>query len=202
MGHTRQKKVQIEHRRAQVAELYLKGETQAAIARELGVSQATISSDLKAIRKEWKESRVRDYDEALAEQLKRQEVLRPEAWKGWKESWKPAETTRVIQKNGEKRAEKTVRERSGDPRFLKILLSINERCCRLLGLDEAADAAIEPPDKEAITAKATSIAWDFFNTLILGNGPDPEVIDHDYIERYVEEQMESGPHAIRRKKPQ
>ena len=52
MGHTPRKKVQIEYRRTQVAELYLKGWTQAEIARKLGVSQGTISSDLKAIRKE------------------------------------------------------------------------------------------------------------------------------------------------------
>ena len=71
MGYTHQKKVQIEHRRAQVTKLYLKGGTQAAIASELGVCQGTISSDIKAIRKEWKESRVHDYDELIAEQLKK-----------------------------------------------------------------------------------------------------------------------------------
>ncbi len=52
MGRTPQEKFKIEHRRQQVAERYLQGWTQAAIARELAVSQATVSSDLKAIRRE------------------------------------------------------------------------------------------------------------------------------------------------------
>jgi DNA-binding NarL/FixJ family response regulator len=65
MGRTRQEDVRIEQRRRQVGEFYVKGSTQSQIARETGVSQSTVSADLKAIRGEWRESRIRDFDEAV-----------------------------------------------------------------------------------------------------------------------------------------
>ena len=70
MGRTPQEETKIQHRRKQVVDLHANGSTQTAIARELGVSQATISSDIKATHEEWKESRARKHDDALAEQLK------------------------------------------------------------------------------------------------------------------------------------
>jgi len=178
MGRTSQKKLQIEQRRTQVTELCKKGWTQAAIARELGVSQATISSDLKASRKEWKESRVRNLDEAIVEEDKSLEVVIREAWGGWQRSQEPAETTRIIQKNGEKRAEKTVRERPGDPGFLRVVISAIEKRYKLLGLDAAAKAALEKSDAQAIREKQT-LNWDFF----LGR-----VGDDDYVERRLNEE--------------
>ena len=71
MGCTRQDRIKIEHRRKKVSELYLKKWNQADIARELKVSQGTISTDLKAIRKEWEKSRIRNYDEATTEEIKK-----------------------------------------------------------------------------------------------------------------------------------
>ena len=82
MGRTPQEKLKIEYRRMRVGELSLKGWTQVAIARELGVSQATISSDIKAIRKEWRESRIRNLDEVLEEVLQKLDVVEREAWEG------------------------------------------------------------------------------------------------------------------------
>ena len=55
MGRTPRESVRIEQRRQQVAERFLKGAAQAAIARALSVSQATVSADLKAVRREWRE---------------------------------------------------------------------------------------------------------------------------------------------------
>ena len=71
MGRTVQEKLQIEQRRQEVGGLYLKGSTQAQIARELGVAQSTVSVDLKAIRREWRDSRIRDFNEAVAIELKK-----------------------------------------------------------------------------------------------------------------------------------
>ena len=193
MGRTRHEKMRIQNRRMQVAELYMKGWKQAAIARKLGVSQATVSCDIKASRKEWKESRVRDFDEATMEGVRRYDVVILEAWEGYERSKEPAETTRITQKNGEKRAEKTVRGRSGDPRFLQIALRAYEQRCKLLGVDAAATKAFEPPDVAAIRAKAYSIGWDFWHLLIGDHGPPTNVIDDDYIRRFVDEQIESRP---------
>ena len=173
--------MRIQHRRTQVTELHVKNCRQAAIARELGVSQATISSDLKAIRKEWMESRVRNTDEAIEEGLKCLDAVEREAWDAWQRSQEPAATTRIIQKNGEKRAEKTVRERSGDPRFLSILLNINERYCKLLGLDSAAITANEHLNDEENEKKAMAMFWDLMSK------PPTRNIDDDPIERRIAE---------------
>ena len=88
MGRTPQEDVRIEQRRQQVAELYLTGWTQAAIARELSVSQATVSADLKVIRRQWRESGIRDFDEAVAEELSKYQILEREACSGWQCSMK------------------------------------------------------------------------------------------------------------------
>ena len=76
--------------------------TQEAIARELGVSQATISTDLKVIHQEWSESQFSNLDESREEVLKKLQVVLRDAWQ---RSQKPAEATRIIQQNGEKKAE-------------------------------------------------------------------------------------------------
>ncbi len=185
MGRTRQENMQIQLRRTQVADLYLKGWKQAALARELGVCQASISNDLKAIRKEWMESRVRNSDEMIVKEAKKLEVVEREAWDGWQRSQEPAETTRIIQKNGEKSAEKTVRERTGDHGFLRVVISAIEKRLKLLGLDAAAKAALETPDEQVIRDRSQAFSWDSLYARMDSNLPEPEVIDDDYIERFI-----------------
>ena len=55
MGRTPQEKVRIEKRRQLVADMYVKGSTQSQIAHQLGIAQSTVSVDLKAIRREWRD---------------------------------------------------------------------------------------------------------------------------------------------------
>jgi len=135
MGLTVQAKARIEHRRMQVSEMYLKGWMQSAIARELGVSQSTVSGDLKALRKEWMKARIHDTDSLITEEVKHLQLIGREAWAAWQGSMQPQETTRLVQKNGEKKVEKTIRQRSGDPRLLKLAHGAHEKICSLLGLD-------------------------------------------------------------------
>ena len=110
MGRTVQEKLRIEQRRQQVADFYVKGSTQSQIARELRVSQSTVSVDLKAIRREWRDSRIRDFDEAVAIELKKLVHLEREAWSGWERSQQPAESTKVSQNGSNKKAEKVVKQ--------------------------------------------------------------------------------------------
>ena len=137
MGRTAQEKAKIEHRRMQVSDLYLKDWTQVAIAQKLGVSQATVSGDIKAIRKEWKKRRVDNLETMVLEfQNKFKQILK-EAWFGWEQSTQPLETTKVTQKNGEKNFEKTSRKQAGDPRYLKIALETANKLAELEGLDKS-----------------------------------------------------------------
>ena len=123
MGRTPREDVKIEKRRQQVGDLYVQGSTQAQIARELGITQSTISVDLKAIRREWHESRVRNFDEAVAIAEKKLDYVEHEAVAAWKCSQEAAVTTKATQEgssNETVKYEKVIKKQSGDPRFLEV----------------------------------------------------------------------------------
>lgn len=182
MGRSRKEDVQIEHRRTQVADLFTKGWTQVAIAGELGVSQATISTDVKAIRQEWSEARIEDVGAAVALELKRTEVLHRETCLAWVRSQQPVETIRIIDRNGQKLVEKTVQERPGDPRFLQIAHRAIKIRFRLLGLDAAVSDKL---DQEAIDCQVNQRFWAFFQLTVENKLPGPDVVDDAYIEQLV-----------------
>ena len=98
---------------------YLKGSTQAQIARELGVAQSTISDDLKAVRLEWRESRVRDFDEVVTMELQKLDRVERESWNAWERSQKTVEIDRVTQSgSGDRKVEKVMKQQVGNFRFL------------------------------------------------------------------------------------
>ena len=125
-------------RQAKVAEFYLQGWSQLKIAAEVGSAQSTISRDLKAIREEWRKSRIRDFEEAIAIQLEKIDLTEREAWSAWERSQQDAVSKKNMMTGGECPTEWEQEVRTGqygDPRFLKIALECVERRCKLLGLD-------------------------------------------------------------------
>lgn len=168
----------------------LKGCPQALIAREFGVSQPLITADLKAIRKEWMKSGIRNFDEALNKELKKLDILEREAWAAWTLFMQPTATTRATQQHGKIKAEKTIRERTGDPRYLQIVMRVIEMRCKLLGLDEVASALSQRPDKQAIRNEIEhsvrmDMNRDFWGDLENSFAKKSGIIDDDYIERLV-----------------
>jgi predicted transcriptional regulator len=182
MGRTPQEDLQIERRRQQVAEFYLTGQTQAAIARELNVSQATVSADLKAIRQQWRDSSLRNFDEAVEESLRKYQVLEREAWNGWQRSQEPAETSRIVQGEQGRKAEKTVRQQVGDPRFLELVHRAITGRRALLGLD--APTRIAPTSPEGDEAYHTHVMRELLKLAEQSTG-GPTVIDSEFIERQL-----------------
>lgn len=136
MGRNQQERIRIEQRQTRVSKRYLQGSPQAEIARELEVSQATISSDLKAIRKEWKAQRGADLEELLLEEFQRLKQVFRDASQGWEQSQQPVETTKISQSPLGKTVEKSIRQQHGDPRFLQTMQRLIEQMVRLFGLDE------------------------------------------------------------------
>ena len=131
--------------RRRVAALYLQGRYQVDIAAELGIDQSTVSRDLKAIRKEWRASSVRDFDEARAQELAKIDELEREAWAAWERS--KAETRTVTRRRRQVPAgdgtagelsEQSLKteQRHGDISYWNAVLKCVERRCALLGLDE------------------------------------------------------------------
>ena len=111
MPVARSKQLEMTRRRQLVADLYVRGWNQVSIAQEVGVGQPTISTDLKAIRREWRESTVRDFDTARAVELRKLDRVEREAWAAWERSQEHAEWTKVTQDGQGKREEKTDQSR-------------------------------------------------------------------------------------------
>jgi len=133
------KKSAIARDRRNIAKLYLKGELQADIAEQLGISQSTVSRDLSAIQKQWQEANSHDINERKSMELAKIDNLELEYWDAWKRSQEDAElrTKKAVETNGEtrKEAQERIEGQVGNPAFLRgIEWCINKRC-ELLGLD-------------------------------------------------------------------
>jgi hypothetical protein len=136
-------------RRRQAAQLYLQGIFQPEIARRLGVTQACISLDLKAVRKAWQAAAIQDMDVLIGEELARLALVEQEAWTAWEASKRPKEVTLMEGSTGEPAARKAkVRKeaREGNPQFLERIDKCIERRCTLLGLNPPAKIAPTTPD--------------------------------------------------------
>lgn len=122
-------------RRKRVAELYLQGFTQTQIGSQFGVNQSTICFDLKCIRKEWRKSTIRDFDDAKAIELQKIDQLEREAWKAWDRSQKPQQTAVINGQGSGERSKKTIVNQYGDPRFLEVVHKCIAQRRAILGLD-------------------------------------------------------------------
>lgn len=124
------------HRRAQVANQYLEGIPQQQIAINLGVHQSTISRDMKEILAEWRESAIRDFDEARQIELNRLFKIEAELWAAWEKSKQDATSeTEEISQAG-KRTTKKKEGQTGDPRYLSLVFQCIDKRTKLLGLDQ------------------------------------------------------------------
>lgn len=182
---SRAKKTEIVRRRQLVGDLYAQGSSQTDISRELGVAQSTVCADLKAIFTEWRESAVRDFDVARGIELRKLEAVEKEAWQAWRQSLEPAESTKVTDNGGGKRAEKVVKQRVGDPRFLEQIQKCISARRALLGLDAPERVALTSPDGDE--AYHSHIMAELMR-LAEQSKDGPVVIDADYIEQSLNQQ--------------
>src|SRR4051812_640004 len=129
------KKEVVAKRRADAAELYLKGWWQSKIAEQLGVKQSCISKDIAVIHKQWLASAIEDVATLKQRELAKIDNLEVQYWEAWERSKKDyqqkttkAKRTVATVKPGNEtdgsgkptHQEQTVREMVayGDPRFL------------------------------------------------------------------------------------
>lgn len=126
----------VAERRQKVADLYLQGWTQMAIAAHIGNAQTTVSADLRKIHAEWMESAVRDFDEARGVELKKLDRIEREAWAAWERSQKPAQSAQFNDETNQRRTRRHVKNQYGDPRFLEIVHKCIVGRCALLGLNK------------------------------------------------------------------
>ena len=141
-------KDQRKQRLADVARLYLQRQTQAAIGRQLGVSQPQVCYDLNIVRRRWLESSIRNFDEARAQELAKIDRIEAEFWAGWERSQRIKQVTSTKCKEGMGAStEAGVRkeEHAGDPRFMGGVLKCIFKRCAILGLDAPKKTAFTDP---------------------------------------------------------
>ena len=129
------KRLQLSARRKEVAHLYTQGFTQMHIAERLGVSQATVSGDLKRVEKQWRADAVRDFDHCREHELQKLSLIEQEAWQAWERSQKPQQSADLTGDDSSRPTKKRIRNQYGDPRFLALVNQCIATRRALLGLD-------------------------------------------------------------------
>lgn len=141
---TKQEALAIQERRNRVAELYLRGMTQARIAAQEGVDPSQIARDLAVVREDWKAYRATEYGAKLDEEVARIDHLERVAQQAWERSCQNAEVTHASKVKGRTtrdgtllpdldKVTKTVKGQAGDPRFLERVAWCVEMRLRLIG---------------------------------------------------------------------
>lgn len=125
--------------RRNIATLYLRGKVQQEIAKELGISQATVSRDLKVIQEDWVRESAQALDQRKAIELAKVDALELEYWEAWERSQKDAvsEVSEMSTDSGGQkiRKQKKVDGQVGDPRYLAGVMQCIDRRCQILGID-------------------------------------------------------------------
>src|SRR5262249_54811302 len=140
----RQKQEVINHRRQEVAALYLTGKYQTEIAHLVGCSQQQVSHDLKAVQREWLGSSIPDFYTGKSEKLGQIDRIERGAWDAWERSCQPREITVQEVIDGEHRINKVSLRKEpqgGDPRYLQIAQRCIDQRCDILGLSTSTEAA-------------------------------------------------------------
>jgi predicted transcriptional regulator len=177
---TKNETISLARRRAAVADLYIQGCYQADIAQQLGVSQPTVSNDIKAIQKEWRASAIRDFDILRERELQKLDRLEREAWEAWERSQKPSQEATMSTDGSMQKTVKKVSEQSGDARYLEVVHKCIASRRALLGIDAPVRIAPTSPDgKEAYHTHVMAQLMKLAEQSSVG----PVVIDSTFIDR-------------------
>jgi transposase len=126
---------EITERQQKVARLYIQGKYQSQIADELKVDPATVSRDIQAIRENWRASALFDYSTAIGRELALLDAVEKEAWAEYLKSKEATvKDTRESIANVGVKVSVTKTTRTGDPRYLAIVMECSEKRAKLMGL--------------------------------------------------------------------
>lgn len=131
--------IQIQHDRMKIADMYCRGLYQSQIAKEMGLSQQTISRDLGIVRELWRDRAIASFDQHVANQLAKIDNLERTYWEAWEKSQKPKRKERASTSVGgkydiEKAGTEVELERDGNPNFLMGVERCIQKRIDLLGL--------------------------------------------------------------------
>ena len=150
------------------ANLFVKGYTYRQIADKLNeanrengleytVTFKTVFNDINAVLAEWKKQQFTDISNYMQLELKKLDKIEVELWTAWENSKGSKRKTKI--KNGTinngiatggELAERSLETTNGDPRYLDLLLKVQERRAKLLGYNAPMKVNVynEPPKDE------------------------------------------------------
>ena len=118
-GDITRRPAQLARDRRIIAQMYFQRKDQYEIAEITGLSQSTISNDIKALIKEWQKSALIDIDKMKAEELARINNLEREYIEAWEKSKKEKKTVSKKQREkAEVESNAKIEQSVGDPRYL------------------------------------------------------------------------------------
>ena len=150
------------------ADLFIKGYTYRHIADKLNeanrengleytVTFKTVFNDINAVLAEWKKQQFSDISNYMQLELKKLDKIEVELWTAWENSKGSKRKTKIkgggindgIATGGEL-AERSLETTNGDPRYLDLLLKVQERRAKLLGYNAPMKVNVynEPPKDE------------------------------------------------------
>lgn len=122
---------------ATVESLYLSGQSQADIGKEIGVSQQQVSKYLRKLQAAWLARLGEGLESVKGRELARLDRLEREYWRAWERSQQDAETVKQkVNGKGETakvQAEKSTKGQSGDPRYLQGIMGCIEMRVKIVG---------------------------------------------------------------------
>jgi len=139
MAKTVRTEFQILNDRVNIAKWYLQGKTQNEIALKIGVTRQQISYDLKKIMEEWKQERLKDFEERLLAELCKLDLIESEAWEAWEKS--KTDGFKIIEKEIrnkdnvllQKQFDTNLDERLPNKTYLDMIFKCVEKRLQILG---------------------------------------------------------------------
>ena len=116
----RQASQQLAARRREVASLTHKALPQSAIARHLKIPQGTVSRDLAAMHKFWRDFPVHDFENVRLEQLQKIDVIEAEAWAAWDRSQQRRQVAQLTRGKTGEQIRTSLQDQHGDPRITQM----------------------------------------------------------------------------------
>lgn len=111
----------------------------AVLGRGYTVTWVSVWQDLRAIMVEWKREHMNTIEEYVLIELKKLDAIEVEAWEAWEKSKTVKERKKMKPAmdgdNALDCVELVEETTAGDPRFLDMLLNVQRRRAKLLGLD-------------------------------------------------------------------
>lgn len=151
------------------ADLFVKGYTYRDIAKKLNeynkengldydVTYKTVFMDINQVLVEWKKERFTEIDNYIQVELKKLDKMEVELWDAWDKSKSGRRKTKIVGgeiKNGAisggSLENRQLEDTNGDPRYLDLLLKVQERRAKLLGYNAPVkvDVYSTPPKEES-----------------------------------------------------